>query len=162
MEKKEKLEQAIKLRKDDKPEEALLILKELLSESPHDPTVNYQAAWTCDYMGKESDAAPFYETAIANGLSGDELQGAFLGLGSTYRCLGEYQKSLDTFDKAIKEFPGDRSLKTFRALTLYNLGKFSNSVEELIVQLVDTTSDADIKSYENALRFYADKLDQTW
>lgn len=158
----EKLEQAIQLRQDDKPEEALLILKELLFELPDDPGVNYQAAWTCDCMGKESEAVPFYETAIANGLSGEELQGAFLGLGSTYRCLGEYQNSLDTFDRAIKEFPNDRSLKTFRALTLYNLGKYSNSVEELLVQLVDTTSDADIKSYENALKFYADKLDQTW
>jgi tetratricopeptide (TPR) repeat protein len=158
----EKLEQAIRLRKEDKPEEALSILKELLSKSPNDPNVNYQAAWTCDFMGKESDAAPFYETAIANGLSGEERRGAFLGLGSTYRCLGEYQKSLDTFDKAINEFPSDRSLKTFRALTLYNLGKFSNSVEELLTQLIDTTADENIKAYEKALRFYSSKLDQTW
>jgi len=116
----------------------------------------------CDFMGKESEAAPFYETAISNGLSGEELRGAFLGLGSTYRCLGEYQKSLGTFDKAIKEFPSDRSLKTFRALILYNLGKFSSSVEELLTQLIDTTSDENIKAYEKALRFYSDKLDQTW
>lgn len=158
----EKLELAKKLRKEHKPEDALVLLKELLSESPTNPYVNYQAAWSCDLMGKESEAVPFYEAAIANGLLGEELRGAYLGLGSTYRCLGEYQKSLDTFDRAIKEFPEDRSLKTFRALTLYNLGESAESIQELLIQLLDTTADKNIKAYDKALRFYSDKLDQTW
>jgi tetratricopeptide (TPR) repeat protein len=85
-----------------------------------------------------------------------------LGLGSTYRCLGEYQKSLKIFDQAIKEFPDDRSLKVFRAITHYNLGKTEDSVGELLIQLVDTTNDPSIKSYEKALRFYSDKLNETW
>ena len=135
----EKLEQAINLRKDGKAEEALLLLKELLSESPKDAAINYQTAWTCDNLGKEREAVPFYEAAIANGLAGDDRRGALLGLGSTYRCLGKYQKSLETFDRAIGEFPNDRALKTFRALTLFNLGKAAECVEELLVQLVDMT-----------------------
>lgn len=158
----EKLAEAIQLRKNNHPDAALIILKDLLKSHGDDPNVNYQMAWTCDFMGKESEAAPYYEKAIASGLSGIDRQGAMLGLGSTYRCLGEYEKSLRVLNQAIVEFPEDRSFKVFRALTLYNLGKAEDSVGELLVQLLDTTSDPSIKSYEKALRFYSDKLNETW
>lgn len=157
-----KIDEAIQCRKNDEPERALEILKTFLQEAPEHPQANYQAAWTCDQMGKESLAAPYYEKAIENGLTGEERRGALLGLGSTYRCLGEYQKSLNTFDRAIKEFPEDRAFKVFRALTLYNLGESSEAVGELLVQLLETTKDEGILAYEGALRFYSDKLDQTW
>lgn len=159
---KSQIEKAIQLRKENKPEEALNLLAEILKFNPNDPITNYQMAWTCDFMGKESEAAPYYEKAIANGLSGNDRQGAMLGLGSTYRCLGEYDKSLKTFNQAVLEFPADRSFKVFRALTLYNLGKTEESVGELLIQLLDTTNDQSIKSYEKALRFYSNKLNETW
>lgn len=158
----DKLLKAIQLRKDNKPEQALTFLAELLESSPENPTFNYQMAWTCDFMGKEREAVPFYEKAIAHGLSGDDRKGAMLGLGSTYRCLGEYQKSLKVFDQAVIEFSDDRSLKVFRALTLHNLGKSEEAVGQLLVQLLDTTEDKSIKSYDKALRFYSDKLSETW
>ncbi|HMN69132.1 MAG TPA: tetratricopeptide repeat protein [Bdellovibrionales bacterium] len=158
---KTKLAEAIELRKNNKPEEAIQILTALLESNPNDPDINYQMAWTCDFMGKESEAVPYYEKAITNGLTEDR-SGAMLGLGSTYRCLGEYEKSLKVFDQAVQEFPEDRALKVFRALTLYNLGKAEESVSQLLIQLIDTTSDASIKSYDRALRFYSDKLNETW
>lgn len=153
---------AIQLRKDNKPDQALVILTELLKSNPNDPNINYQTAWTNDFMGKESEAVPFYEKAIANGLTGEDRKGAMLGLGSTYRCLGEYQKSLKIFDQAVNEFASDRSLKVFRTLTLHNLGQSEEAVGQLLIQLLDTTSDQTIKSYDKALRFYSDKLSQTW
>lgn len=158
---KAKLLEAVELRKNKKPEEAMSLLKTLLVSNPFDPDINYQIAWTCDSMGNESEAAPYYETAIANGLIEDR-SGAMLGLGSTYRCLGEYEKSLQVFDQGIKEFPENLSLKVFRALTLYNLGKSEESVSQLLILLIDTTSDDSIKSYDGALRFYSDKLNETW
>lgn len=158
----DKLMKAIELRKENKPDQAFSIFTELLKSHPQDPNVNYQMAWTCDFMGKESEAAPYYETAIANGLAGKDRQGAMLGLGSTYRCLGEYEKSLRVFNQAASEFPENRSLKVFKALTLYNLGKSEEAVSELLVQLLDTTNDPSIKIYEKALRFYSDKLNETW
>lgn len=159
---KTQIEKAIQLRKDNKPDQALALLEELLKANPNDPIINYQLAWTCDFMGKESEAAPYYEKAIANGLAGSDRQRAMLGLGSTYRCLGEYEKSLNVFNQAVLEFPEDRSFKVFRALTLYNLSKAEESVSELLVQLLDTTNDPNIKLFEKALRFYSDKLNETW
>jgi hypothetical protein len=66
--------------------------------------------------------------------------------GSTYCCLGEYQKSLNIFDEGICEFSEDRALKVFRALILYNIGKFEDLVSQLLVQPLETTSDDSIKS----------------
>lgn len=79
----DKLLKAIQLRKDNKPDQALALLTELLESNPDDPTINYQVAWTCDFMGKESEAVPFYEKAISNELAGEDRKGAMLGLGST-------------------------------------------------------------------------------
>ena len=123
--------------------------------------MNYQLAWTCDSLGKESEAVPYYEAALANGLERDRA-GAILGLGSTYRCLGEYEKSLKVLDQGVREFPDQRPLKIFRALTLYNLGRAKESMGDLLVQLVETTADESIRSYQRALHFYSDKLDETW
>ena len=158
----DKILKAIQLRKDNKPDQALVLLTELLKSNPDDPAINYQMAWTCDFMGKESEAVPYYEKAIKNGLTGEDRKGAMLGLGSTYRCLGEYQKSLKVFDQAMQEFAEDRSLKVFRALTLHNLGKSEDSIEQLLILLLDTTRDQSIKSYDKALRFYSDKLSEKW
>lgn len=159
---KSQIAEAIKLRKNNEPEQAMNLLKRLLQSYPDDPDVNYQLAWTCDSMGKESEAVPFYEKTISNGLTGEDRKGAMLGLGSTYRCLGEYQKSLNVFDQAVKEFSDDRSLKVFRALTIHNLGKSEDTIGQLLILLLDTTSDQSIKSYDKALRFYSDKLSETW
>jgi hypothetical protein len=44
-----------------------------------------QNAWNFDLLGEESKSDPFYEKAIHLVLSSNELEGALLGLGSTYR-----------------------------------------------------------------------------
>jgi hypothetical protein len=38
--------------------------------------------------------------AVQEVLKGADLQGALLGMGSTYRCIGEYQKAKETFKRA--------------------------------------------------------------
>lgn len=125
--------------------------------------LNYQAGWTYDVMGKEKEAAPFYKNAIENGLSSENLRGALMGLGSTYRCLGRYEESLTVFNKAISIFPEDRrSFKVFKALTDYNLGNYNNSVNSLLAQLIETTFDGNVKNYEKAIKFYCDRLDEVW
>src|SRR4051812_11559216 len=60
----------------------------LLAEHPDDTALNLQAAWTHDTMVWEVEAVPFYERAITAGLDGEDLRGALLGLGSTYRVIG--------------------------------------------------------------------------
>lgn len=155
------IENAIKLRECGKPEEALALLNKLLLDNPENPDLHYQIAWSYDLMGKESEAVNFYEKAISLGLVNDR-EGAMLGLGSTYRCLGQYEKSLEIFDRATIEFPNNKALRVFQALSFYNVKQFNKSVSELLLLLLDTTNDKEIKSYDRALRFYSDKLDEVW
>ncbi len=157
-----KLDQVKSLRRSGKTDEAISILTELLSDHPSSAEANCLMAWCLDSLGREREAIPHYEAAIANGIQGEERKGTYLGLGSTLRCLGQYEKSLEVFEKAIGEFPEHRALKVFRAMVLHNLGRSSEGLGVLILELLDTTTDEEIRTYDRALRFYADKLDQTW
>lgn len=156
------INQAIEYRKAGQHDNAKELLSSLLRSNPKDPILNYQYAWTCDSNGDESEAVTYYETAIENGLAGEDRRGAMLGLGSTYRCLGRYDDALRMFDQAVSEFPQDRSFKVFRAIVYYNLGHSNKAVGELLIQLLETTNDSSISEYKKALTFYADKLDNTW
>ncbi len=156
------LNAAIRLREEGHLEEARQILLALRQSHPDDPQVNYHCAWIHDKMGLEKEAAPFYEKAIAQGLNGDDLKRAMLGLGSTYRCLGQYQQSADLLRQAARLFPGCREFEAFLAMALYNLGEYKEAVELLLKILAETSRDAGITRYKSALLFYAGHLDKTW
>ena len=158
----EKLDSAIGLRESGNQEEARQLLLALHSEFLDDPQVNYQCAWIHDLLGLERDAIPFYEKAIQADLQGDDLKSALLGLGSTYRCIGEYQKSIKTFQHALTRFPASREFNVFLAMAYYNIREYSKAMELLLTGLADTSSDGGILRYQRAIRFYSDKLDQTW
>jgi tetratricopeptide (TPR) repeat protein len=158
----EKLDSAISLRESQKHEEARQRLLELHFEFPDDPQVNYQCAWIHDLLGLEREAIPFYEKAIQMGLSGADLKSALLGLGSTYRCVGEYQKAIDTFQHARTLFPDSHEFNVFLGMAYYNIGEYAKAMEVLLKSLADTSSDEGILRYQRAIRFYSDKLDQTW
>ena len=146
---------AIDLRvKGDAPR-ALSILEPLLKQSPNDAALNYQVAWTLDVLGHESQAAVHYERALSSDLSGKDRLGALLGLGSTYRCMGALEQSLEIFNQTIAEYPANRPLRVFRALTLGRLGKAEEAFLALLNELLDTSSDPEILSYDRALRGYS-------
>jgi tetratricopeptide (TPR) repeat protein len=158
----EKLASAVKLRETEKHAEARQLLLELHAEFPNDAQVNYQCAWIHDLLGLERAAIPFYQKAIQEGLNGDELKSALLGMGSTYRCLGEYQKSIETFQQALTLFPASHEFKVFLAMAYYNINEHSKAMELLLNSLVNTTKDEGILRYQRSIRFYSDKLNQIW
>lgn len=157
-----KLETAIRLREEGKLKESNEILTNLVKEYPNDAMVNYQCAWSFDVLGLEINAVPYYEKAILIGLDDEDLQSAFLGLGSTYRTLGQYEKSKEVFEKALFRFPENRAIKVFYAMTLYNVKEHSKAMEILLCNLIQTSLDGNIKKYKKAIEFYSDKLDRMW
>lgn len=156
------MQQAIELRKNGQAEQAKTILLNLLSSDPNDPVLLYQVAWTYDNLGLEAQAVPYYEQALANGLQGEDRQGATLGLGSTYRTLAHYDKAAALFKQAIQDYPEAREFKVFYAMVLYNLEQYAEGMQLLMTELAETTSDKGIEQYQRAILFYADKLDQVW
>lgn len=157
-----KLEEAIQLRSEGEFEKSNVLLSKLVLECPEDALVNYQYAWSFDVLGLEADAVPYYEKAIQLGLDDTNAIGAFIGLGSSYRALGKYEKSQTVLEKGIENFPENNAMKTFYAMTLYNVGEHREAMEILLTNLAYTTNDSEILSYKRAIEFYADKLDKTW
>jgi hypothetical protein len=45
---------------------------------------------------------------------------------------------------------------------LYNLGYYQEAVHLLLRNVAETSKDRWIQSYQRAILFYADKLDETW
>jgi tetratricopeptide (TPR) repeat protein len=150
------------LRKNGQHAEAKEQLVKLAAQYPDDYVVQYEAACVHDYLGLERDAIPFYLKAIQKGLSGDALRNTYLGLGSTYRALGMYKESKQTFIEGLQQFPEAAEIKVFMAMTQYNLGEHHEAVANLLNIIADTTSDTEIKSYKRAIREYAENLDRTW
>jgi tetratricopeptide (TPR) repeat protein len=158
---RDELERAVYLRENDRAEEARELLLKIVAEKPDDPRVNYQCAWVHDLLGREQEAIPYYERAIEEGLTGEDLEGATLGLGSTYRALGEYRKAVEVLRGGTTRFPNNRAVQVFLAMALYNTGECRDAVELLLRNLAETTGDEGISAYKRAILFYAGRLDET-
>lgn len=157
------IEAAVALRTSGQAEEALAMLLQLLPEDSSNAMLHYQLAWTHDVLGLEREAVTYYEQSLALGLHDEEQKaGAMLGLGSTYRTLGEYAKSQALLEQGAQEFPQRAEFQAFLAMTLHNLGAQDEAMALLLNLLAATSADPGIQSYSKAIRFYADKLDQVW
>jgi len=159
---RDRLQEAIELRSTGHAEEARSLLLNLVAAYPDDAEINYQAAWVHDTLGREREAVSLYVRAIELGLSGTDLEGALLGLGSTYRTLGAYQQAEETLRRGMTTFPLNRAFQVFLAMTLYNLHLYQDAVEILLTNLAETSSDDAILQYKRAILFYAPQLDQIW
>jgi len=156
------LKDADKLRAKDRHEEARELLVRLASEFPTNPVVQYKTACVYDFLGREREAIPYYHAAIENDLPDTDLRGAYLGLGSTYRTLGQYAESKKILLEGLNRFPEANEMKVFFAMTLYNLGENHEAVSSLLKLITETSSDEKIRDYERAILFYADDLNKKW
>jgi len=134
------------------------LLKQLDARFPNVAEINYQLAWTCDVLGREAEALPFYEKAVALGLPPNELSGALLGLGSTLRNLGQLDRSAEVLRSGRAQFPDNREFDVFLALTLHDLGQHTESTRLLLHVIADTSEDPGLTVYQRAIRFHAGKL----
>ncbi|OWF76481.1 hypothetical protein B4907_19855 [Yersinia kristensenii] len=140
-------------------DDAVAMAQNLLRSDPDNASLLYKIASLYDVQGLELQAIPFYRAAIEHNLAGQELQEAYLGwvalIGS-----GLYQESLDTFDRALVNFPQAKEITLFRAMTLYNLGETKEAVATLLILLAETSNHQDISLYQKAIRQYAADLDR--
>lgn len=158
----DRLARAIDLRERGELEEARQLLLELRAERPDDPQVAVQTAWVHDSMGLEEEAVEHYEAALAGDLTEADARGAYLGLGSTLRTLGRDEDSDRILRQGIERFPDFSALRAFHAMTLYNLGRPREAVQQLLQVLLETASDPGIDRYRRALTAYAEDLDRSW
>ncbi|WP_244094256.1 tetratricopeptide repeat protein [Jeotgalibacillus salarius] len=142
------LEQLKKLREEKNYEEARNFMEGVLEKEPDRAEYQYQMAWCYDNLGLEREAVPHYERAIQLGLPSEDLEGAYLGLGSTYRVLGRYEEAAQILKEAIAVFPEAEQLKVFYSMALHNVGQHQQAMEVLLHTLVNTTNDKAILRYK--------------
>lgn len=160
--KESSLSEAARLRERGRPEQALEVLLALAGRFPADSTVAYQVASLSDFLGREREAVPHYVRSLdGEGLTVEDRRGAFLGLGSTYRALGQYAQAVDTLRDGVAEFPEDCALQTFLAMALFNVGQHHEAMQILLRLLAGTSGDAALQQYTRAIRHYAEDLNAT-
>ncbi|WP_185160634.1 tetratricopeptide repeat protein [Mammaliicoccus sciuri] len=164
-----KLNQAISMREQGRAEEnqSLItesrnILFDLLKENPNNADINYHIGVTFDNSGFTKDAIPFYRESIDLGLNKIDLERCYLGLGSSYRLLGHYTESVEIFEKAVDSYPDNRALQIFLSIAYYNIGKYKESLELSLNNLLDTSTDDKLNFFNRPLKYYANHLDETW
>ena len=127
--------------------------------APDSASLSYQLACTYDQQGLEIDAIPHYERALSLGLVEDDLRGALLGLGSSYRCVEQFADAVRTFERGMAEFPSANEFAVFLAMALHNLGDHRRALQLLLQHIANHTSDAATKKYQRAIHYYADNLE---
>jgi len=150
------------LRQSGKHDEARELAVQLLAQVSGDAELEYEAASVHDYLGREAEAVPYYLAAISGDLPPELLRSAFLGLGSTYRALGQYDSAVHTLREGLMKFPDASEIKTFLAMALHNLGDSKQAVELLLVLLAESSNDKHIQSYREAIMFYARDIEKSW
>lgn len=155
---RDKIETAIALRKESQHTEALAILLDLYNSHPDDAKVNYELACTYDTQGVEDEAIGFYEHAIQCGLAGEDLRGALLGLGSSYRCVERFGDAARILQKGAAAFPDANEFDIFLALVRHNLGEHDEAIRLLLAHIAAHSDDPGVRRYQRAIGYYADRL----
>jgi tetratricopeptide (TPR) repeat protein len=155
---KEELSAIVGARAYGQSREILPRLQKLDAAHPNVAEINFQLAWTCDVLGRAQEALPYYEKAIALGLSANELSGALIGLGSTLRTLGQPDRSAEVLRSGQLQFPDNTEFAAFLALTLHAQGQHAAALRLALETLCATTEDPGLTAYQRAIRHEAGKL----
>jgi tetratricopeptide (TPR) repeat protein len=134
------------------------VLRKLDARYPNVAEINYQLAWTLEVNGKLAEALPFYEKAVALGLSPNEHANALIGLATTLRGLGESRRAAEVLRSGQLQFPENREFDVFLALALHDLGEHVEALRLALTTLADTADDPGITAYQRAIRHAAAQL----
>jgi tetratricopeptide (TPR) repeat protein len=153
------LSRAIKLREAAAYREACAAFAHLTGEFPDDAEIWFQAAWAHDNAGLETEAAPFYERALAlPGLPDAQRADALLGLGSTYRVLGRSEDAMRILQAAVDQYPANNALRVFQAMAEFDSGSPARGFATALTLLVDLARDETIEEYRRPIVEYAAAL----
>lgn len=114
-----------------------------------------EQAFAYDREGAEAEAIPHYEQAIAAGLSGEPLEKALLGLGSSLRNVDRVDESVAVLEDACRRFPDHPALPVFLAFSLWSAGRRGEALALLSRRLGEGSG------YERAIREYADDIERS-
>jgi tetratricopeptide (TPR) repeat protein len=110
-----------------------------------------EEAFAHDRAGREAEAIPCYEEALALGLDEAPRQQALLGLGSSLRNVRRHDDAVGVLRQAVAEYPGHGGLRFFLALALWSGGREREAFRTMGDLAVD---EADLRGYRRAAAWY--------
>ncbi|HET7046598.1 MAG TPA: tetratricopeptide repeat protein [Gaiellaceae bacterium] len=118
----------------------------------------YERGGEHDSAGREQEAIPLYEQALAAGLDEEHVPGALLQLGSSLRNVGRVEEAEALLADACRRYPDHAALPLFHAFALASLGRDREALVR-VLDLARTRIDApEIHRYARSLEGYTRDL----
>lgn len=137
------------------------LLKEYLAAEPNNAECWFDLASCHDFLGEELIAEPAYEKALSLGLENlpsEKRVRLIIQYGSTLRNNKKFKEATGILMDGIKQYPENRALRFFAALSLYSDGKHQESSRVLFEAFASLPSDQ-IDGYHGAVKYYVENLD---
>lgn len=146
------------LERAEKYDEAIAHFEQVVTQFPDDPRAYFEYGGAFDCAGREAEAIPQYERALAMGLSGDDLPRIYVQLGSSLRNVGRLEDAIRLLTEGCERFPEQPSLRLFRAFALFSAGRYKDVSLDLMELVIQHAQTPDMHMYRRAIRFYTDEL----
>ncbi|HEX4783138.1 MAG TPA: tetratricopeptide repeat protein [Candidatus Sulfotelmatobacter sp.] len=109
-------------------DEAYPLFVRAAQDGPNDPGTRINIGTYLCQHGRQAEAIPQYEMALQFGSEPGLLATTYTNLGSAYSDLGEYAKSRDSFEHAVRLNPDEASAWQGLAFLLQKQGKLEEAV----------------------------------
>lgn len=116
----------------------------------------FEEACAQDRAGREAEAIPCYEDALALGLTDPERPRALVGLGSSLRNVEGHDDAVAVLRGAVAAYPEHAALRFFLALALRSAGREREAFATMGAIVRD---EADLDGYDRAVAYYLQHLD---
>ncbi|AWG00198.1 tetratricopeptide repeat protein [Clavibacter michiganensis] len=138
---------------DERPDKTVAGMRALAAERPaDDPRALYELASAHDLVGREAEAVPLYQAAIAGGLDAAHLPFAVIQLASSLRNVGEAAEAVALLE-AMPDDAHAPGRDAFLALALHDAGRPTEALAVALRRLAPT-----LPEYGRAVAAYAEEL----
>jgi tetratricopeptide (TPR) repeat protein len=130
-------------------------MRALVDERPSDdPAALFEWASALDFMGREDEAVPAYQAALAAGLDGDRMPQAIVQLASSLRNVGRADEGVALLRGLGDDTVAGAAVSAFLALCLRDAGRPDEALAVALRALAPT-----LPMYARAITAYAGELD---
>lgn len=136
------------------PERAVEQMRALIAQRPEgDPAALFEWASVHDYLGREAEAIPLYQEALARGLEGERRPQALIQLASSLRHTGRPAQAAELLRQAPEDASTGSASQAFLALALHDCGRSEEALRIALVALA-----RHLPQYGRAVEAYASRL----
>ena len=120
------------------------------------PVYLFEYANALDFLGKESEAIPLYQNALAKGISGKLMRQAKIQLGSSLSVIGENEKAISILEEVMKD-TGDPAALVFLCIALFRSGEAIKSLRKSL-EFILSENRGLLPDYKMTLEHYLSEI----